>query len=200
MNYLVHLHLSDPTDHCLLGNLMGDFVKGPLDDRFPPELAAGIALHRHIDSFAHADPAFRASRHRLDPAFGYFRGILVDIFYDHIMARDWDLYASDPLESFAARVYAILRRRRESLTGGLREVAPRMIRHDWLVSYREEPTIPRVLERISQRLSRPNPIGEGFEQWRRHGDELTRDFAEFLPRARQSARRFMERNAPSRSD
>lgn len=197
MNYLVHLYLADPSDESLLGNLMGDFVKGPLDERFPPSIAAGIDLHRHIDSFAHTDPVFRSSKDRLDRSFGYFRAILVDIFYDHIMARDWSRYSSVPLESFAEHVYAALRRHHSSLPEGLREVAPRMIRHNWLVSYRNEETIRRVLERISQRLSRPNPVAEGFGEWQRHREGLTSDFARFLPRARRSAQRFLSDNAPS---
>ena len=80
---------------------------------------------------------------------------------------------------------------------GLREVAPRMIRHNWLVSYRNEETIRRVLERISQRLSRPNPVAEGFGEWQRHREGLMSDFARFLPRAQRSAHRYLSDNSPS---
>jgi len=197
LNYLVHLYLAEPSDESLLGNLMGDFVKGPLDERFPPDIASGISLHRHIDSFAHTDPVFRGSKDRLDRSFGYFRPILVDIFYDHILARDWSHYSSMPLEAFAEGVYDALERHRDSLPQGLRDVAPRMIRHNWLVSYRNEETIQRVLNRISQRLSRSNPLPEGFGEWRQHREGLTSDFARFLPRAQHSAQRFLSRSSPS---
>ncbi|NIQ94217.1 MAG: DUF479 domain-containing protein [Desulfuromonadales bacterium] len=197
MNYLVHLYLAEPSDGSLLGNLMGDFVKGPLDNRFPPDLAAGIAMHRHIDSFAQTDTVFRVSKNRLDPGLSYFRGILVDIFYDHILARHWSRFSSTPLETFAERVYALLQSHHAVLPEGLRQVAPRMIRGNWLVSYRDEATIRTVLRRISQRLSRPNPLPQGFGEWQRHGDDLTRDFAEFLPRAQESARRFLADNSPA---
>lgn len=190
MNYLAHLYLAPDDDESLLGNLMGDFVKGPLDGRFSPGIAAGIRLHRHIDSFAQQDPAFRRSKKRLSQELGYFRGILVDIYYDHFLARDWDRYATQPLETFAERIYALLRRNEATLPEGLQDVAPRMIAHNWLLSYRHRETVRTVLERISLRLQRPNPLPAGYEELLQHDEALTRDFAEFLPRARLSAERF----------
>lgn len=192
MNYLVHLYLSDPDDPCLLGNLMGDFVKGRLDERWPPGITRGIDQHRKIDAFAHTDATFRRSRERIDGRFGYFRGILVDIFYDHLLARGWQRHASVDLETFSARVYRILEENFALLPEGLKKVAPRMIAHDWLGSYRERDTIARVLERISARLSRPNPVAEGMVELERHVAGLEADCDLFLLRAGDYLRRVSE--------
>lgn len=183
MNYLVHLFLSDPTPECLLGNLMGDFVKGRLDDTFPPEIRRGIAQHRTVDSFAQRSLAFRQSKSRLDERYRHGKGILVDIFYDHFMARNWRRHADIPLNAFARHVYRLLEAHVELLPPGLQAVAPRMIAHNWLESYREEKVIGRVLERISARLRRPTLIGEGLAELEKNYAGLERDFEAFLPEA-----------------
>ena len=89
MNFLAHALLSGEAEADRVGGLMGDFVKGPLPAGLPPDLAAGVALHRAIDSFADRHPAFAASRARVSPGRRRVGGILVDLFYDHLLARDW---------------------------------------------------------------------------------------------------------------
>ncbi len=190
MNYLIHLYLSEPTDESLLGNLMGDFVKGRLEGRYSPGLRRGIMLHRRIDSFSASCPAVRRSRQRLNPDFGHCRGIMVDVFYDHFMARNWASYHQTPLPEFAQRVYQLLEKQQPQLPAGLQQVAPRMIRRNWLVSYAEVEVIGRVLERISERLSRPNPMGGGLVELQKHYAELQADFEEFLTDAEAMVRSY----------
>lgn len=184
MNYLTHLYLSDPHPHCLLGNLMGDFVKGRLDDRYPAEIRKGLCQHRKIDSFAHNHATFRRSKARINPVFGHSRGILVDIFYDHFLASNWSDFASVSLETFAQSVYGLLQENFDLLPPGLQRIAPRMIEHDWLVSYREISVIRRVLERLAQRLSRPVPLEEAMEDLREHYEGLKKDSFGFIGDAR----------------
>ncbi len=183
MNYLLHLFLADPEPACMLGNLMGDFVKGRLDETYPPALRRGIWMHRKVDSFAHDHAMVRRSKGRLDSSFGHYRAIMVDIFYDHYLARDWDRYAPLPLEAFAREVYRLLLEHEAELPAGLKRIAPRMIRHNWLVSYRDLDTIDLVLQRIGQRIARPNPLGRGISELRRNYSELAVDFDAFLPQS-----------------
>lgn len=183
MNYLVHLFLADDTPPCLLGNMMGDFVKGHLDETFPAAIRRGIEMHRQVDAFAHDNPQYRRSKNRLDESYGYFRGVLIDIFYDHFLARNWHRYHPLPLEDFAAGIYRLLEEHFELLPPGLQQVTPRMIEYNWLVSYREVETIGRVLERISARLRRPNPIGRGIAELHRNYAGLEADCDLFLAEA-----------------
>lgn len=180
MNFLVHLFLSDPTDDCRLGNLMGDYVKGPITDRYPPEVQRGLRQHRRIDALAQTCLPCRQSRQRIDPRFGHFRSILVDIFYDHLLAGAWDHHHAQPLDAFAEEIYSLLSRNRQRLPPGLKEVAPRMIRDNWLLSYREPQTIGLVLERVSRRFRRPTPLAEALPELLREGQGLATDCAEFL--------------------
>jgi acyl carrier protein phosphodiesterase len=188
LNYLVHLYLSDPTPECRLGNLMGDFVKGRLEDAWAPEILRGIRQHRRVDAFAHRSAVFRRSKARIHDSFGHCKGVLVDVFYDHFLARNWIRYSTVPLDLFARDIYRLLEENRKILPPGLQEVAPRMIAHNWLVSYRETQTIGRVLDRISERLSRPNPIALGIGELHRHYDGLQADCDLFLAEAEKFLR------------
>lgn len=79
MNYLAHLHLGGPAPHQLLGSLYGDFVKGPLDGRWPQGIEAGIRLHRRIDLFTDTHPLVRDARALFPAARRRVSGILLDL-------------------------------------------------------------------------------------------------------------------------
>jgi len=184
LNYLVHLFLSDPSPGSLLGNLMGDFVKGRLDDRFSPSIRRGLEQHRRIDAFAQTNVHFRRSRKRIDPSFGHYRGILVDIFYDHFLAKNWTQHHPRPLEDFARESYRLLEDHYSLLPEGLQRIVPRMIARNWLVSYGQVETIDRVLRQISGRLKHPNPLAAGGSELRDHYVPLESDCHRFLEEAK----------------
>ena len=187
MNFLGHLALSPPEDDALLGSLLGDFVKGPLGDRYPGPLGAAIALHRRIDSFTDAHPLVAASRARVGPAHRRYAGIMVDLYYDHFLARRWASYHDEPLAQFSARVYALLERRSEALPERLRAIAPRMAAHDWFGSYAEVDNIGRALEGIGRRLRRGNGLVGADADLRRDYAGFEADFAAFYPEVRRFA-------------
>lgn len=187
MNYLVHLYLAGPDAELRLGGLMGDFVKGPLDQRYPPGIVAGLRLHRRIDALAAVSPHCRASRQRLHPRFGHTRAVLVDIFYDHFLAMHWHDYHPQRLAEYAADTYRLLAAHRDLLPAGLARIALRMAEHDWLTSYRERASVEIALTRIAARLSRPTALGEGAVELDRCGAELFEDFRGFMAEAQELA-------------
>jgi len=185
MNYLMHLHLSDPEPLVRLGNLMGDFVKGRLEKTpYSPDIVHGLRQHRIIDSFSQTSPAVNASRNRIDARFSYFRGIMIDVFYDHFLASNWEQHASGTLVQFANETYRMLEEHHDILPQQLQNIVPRMIQYNWLVSYREVEVMERALARIGQRLKRENPLAEGYGELLKHYDELEEDCAQFLIEAR----------------
>lgn len=185
MNHLVHLYLSDPTEGCLLGALMGDYVKGPLGQRFPPEILWGLQLHRKIDRFAETNPCFQRSKRRFNPRLRHSRGILVDVAYDHLLALHWTDFATAPLEEFAASIYRLLQARHALLPCVLQDAAPRMIAADWLVACRRKETVEGVLRRLANRLTRSNGLGDGLTEIERHFRPLEEDFRGFIRDARE---------------
>ena len=182
MNFLAHLALSGDDPDVILGNLMGDFLKGVDAGRYPRGIQRGIQLHRRIDSFTDAHPVFARSRRRLRPPYRRYAGVLVDVFYDHFLARDWCRYsAREDLDSFISRSYQTLSNSPVELPPRLQRALPRMIREDWLGSYATEAGIDLTLKRISGRVSRANPLPDGASQLKIHYEGLAADFAEFYP-------------------
>ena len=184
MNYLFHLHLSGDDPDLITGNFMGDFVKGRLDDRYPPRLSRGITLHRSIDSFAHTDQSFNRSRLRIDPTFGLYRGILVDLFYDHFLAVSWREWSNEPLFDYLDRVRGVIEARRLLLPERLQQIVP-IIFEDMIPSYLDPEGVGKALARMSRRIERANPLAAGGLELVRNYDDLRGDFQEFMPAVKE---------------
>ncbi len=181
MNFLAHMFLSGDAPELLVGNLMGDFVKGSLGGHFPPGIEEGILLHRRIDSFAGQNRHFLRSKRRLDESFGLYRGVMIDLFYDHFLAVHWEDYAVVPLSLFISEAWRVLREHKRLLPDRLRQIMP-LIFSEWLPSYRDMDGITAVLRRMScYRIKRANRLGEGGEELSRHHGELYGDFRQFFP-------------------
>lgn len=185
MNYLVHLYLSDPRPLCRLGNLMGDFVKGPLDRQaFPADLLVGLRQHRMVDSLALGHPAVRRSKALLDNRFGHTKGILVDIFYDHFLAKNWQCWASGTLAAFARQAYHLFGRYHALLPDAFRTVSKRMASRDWLTAYRDPEVVTLVLKKMASRLNRKTALAEGGAELARCGRAMESDCRLFLEDAK----------------
>lgn len=181
MNYLFHMLLSGADDQLLVGNFMGDFVKGNLGDRFPRRISQGIALHRRIDSFASQSELFQRSRKRLDPRYGLYRPVLVDLFYDHLLAAKWHNWSTEPLAGYITRTRAIIVRHNEILPERLQPLVP-YIFDELLPSYAEVSGIGRALERMSRRVKRrDNPLAGGEAELLLNYEGLQADFSKFMP-------------------
>ena len=181
MNYLAHLYLADANPESLIGNLMGDFAKGPIDQHLSPAIRQGIALHRKIDAFTDSHPLFVQSRQRIRPPFRRYSGILVDIFYDHFLARDWAQYSPLSLRHFSRTVYAVLNAHYDHLPLPMRRSVSSMIANDGLLSYREVAGIERALRGIEGRLKRPSRLGEAVAELGDNYASLATDFTAFFP-------------------
>jgi acyl carrier protein phosphodiesterase len=180
MNYLAHLHLGGSQPGALLGSLYGDFVKGPLEGHWPADIEAAIRLHRRIDAFTDNHPLVARAKARFPVERRRYAGILLDVFFDHCLARDWASYADEPLELFTARVYAVLAGEPQ-LPGKLELIAPRMAAQDWLGSYRDFAVLERVLDGIGRRLSQPQRLAGALEELEALYEPLCEDFRAFYP-------------------
>jgi acyl carrier protein phosphodiesterase len=181
MNFLAHAFLARADADVMLGSLMGDFVKGPLDERYPPAITRGLLLHRNVDTYTDAHTVVARSRARISAGRRRYAGIMLDLFYDHYLARNWSDYAAMPLEQFTAAVYENLLARAELLPQRLQRIAPHMARTDWLGSYRDTAAVSDALDRIGSRLTRGNALlGSGAELIANYA-QLEQDFRTFFP-------------------
>lgn len=190
MNFLFHMLLSGDDDQILAGNFMGDFVKGPLTGRFPERIRQGINLHRRIDSFASRDELFQRSRRRLDPYYGLYRGVLVDLFYDHFLVLEWNSWSEEPFGQYLARSRSIIEDQREELPERLQGLVPTIF-SELLPSYGTVAGIASALERMSRRVVRKNPLAGAESQLELHYDGLRADFRSFMPLVRSFAADFI---------
>lgn len=180
MNYLAHLHLGGDAPAQLLGSLYGDFVKGPLRGQWPADIEAAIQLHRRIDVFTDRHPLQQQARARFSPQQRRYAGIVLDVFFDHCLARHWSDYAHEPLSHFTGRVYRVLATER-SLPERLAWIAPRMAAQDWLGSYREFAVLEQVVQALDRRLSRPGLLLGSLAELERLYQPLVEDFHAFYP-------------------
>ncbi len=189
MNYLAHVTLAGPSDEAVLGNLLGDFVKGLDRDGLPAAVRDGIAAHHAIDRFTDLDATVVRARQRLDERYGHMRRVLVDVFFDHFLARHWSRFRPDvALPAFTRRVYGVLRSHAALLPPRLARMRPRMEADDWLASYGDVDAIDRALAGMARRLRRPRPLADGGAELRARYAELEADFLEFFPRLDAFAR------------
>lgn len=192
MNFLAHAFLAGDSPADRLGGLMGDFVKGPLPAGLPPDVAAGVRLHRQIDVFAETHPAFRRSRARVSVQRRRVAGVMVDMFYDHFLALHWQRFGVGALESFTAELYDLMSARYVLLPPRLAEILPRMRESDWLGSYRSADIIAMALDRMAMRLRRENPLsGSGAELCADYAG-FEADFFEFIAAAQIFAAQYRD--------
>ena len=164
MNYLAHLHIAHHTNTSYTGSIMGDFFKGQVQNSsLPEDLKIGILLHRKVDSFTDNHDFVKSLKSNM-PTNRRYGGIVLDVLFDHILAKDFLRFHHQPLNEFSHHCYQNLPLRPDIMTPKLIHVLTHMKQTDWLGSYSNIETIELVLQRISQRLSKPVELSN-FASW-----------------------------------
>lgn len=182
MNYLAHLYLAEDSPESLLGNLMGDFVKGFINNMdYSEAIVRGIKLHRQVDTYTDSHAIFLRSKRLIEPTNRRYAGIIIDVFYDHFLAKCWSDYSAQPLPEFAAKVYNVLEDYHNILPETLQRIVPRIVAENWLMSYADIEGIETVLIGLSRRIKRQNSLAMAVEDLRENYDRLLLDFEQFFP-------------------
>ncbi len=185
MNWLAHTFLSSPQVDFRLGNLLADLVRGADRVGMSEAFVRGAECHKAIDAFTDAHHLVRRSRMRLGPEYRRFSGVLVDVFYDYLLATHWTEYASCPLAQFTGDFYAAAGQRSLALPENAQTTLDRIIRLDLLGSYQRIDGVERALRRISTYLSsrwqREFALERSVPDLLAHEPALAGDFAEFFP-------------------
>lgn len=181
MNYLAHLLLAPHTDAGWVGAMLGDFVKGPLRERFDSDITQSIKLHRAIDAYTDAHVITRRARARFSSARRRAAGIIVDVTYDHFLALHWHEYCAVDIRHLTRSAYDALSAHEALLPPRLRALAPRLAETDWLSSYGCLDRVGDALDAISRRLTRPELLEGSLSDVKKHYGGLALDFHEFFP-------------------
>ena len=190
LNFLAHALLAGDTPALIVGGVVGDWIKGTLPGALPDDLARGVSLHRAIDHFAESHPAFCRSRSRVSAECRRYAGVLVDVFYDHLLAQNWSAIHRQPLDEYCESVYAMIRDRLHDLPASAHPGLMLMAQEDWLVSYAQIEGIADVLARMSRRARQPNPLANGEREFLADVDGFTGDFHAWLDDTREFCRQW----------
>ncbi|QWT19877.1 DUF479 domain-containing protein [Bacillus sp. NP157] len=181
MNVLAHALLAGGDAGLRLGGVMGDFVRGTPDLALPPRVRDGIYLHRAIDGYTDSHPAVREAREAMPPPYRRYAGILLDVWFDHCLARDFARYCPTPLQAFSDNLRAEMHAADAILPDGLKRFLSYMDTHDLPAGYVRRERVEGAFAGLSRRLSRANPVAEAMPLLIGHDAMLRATFETFFP-------------------
>ncbi len=190
MNFLAHLYLSGDSDQVMVGNFIADFIKGKKAESYQRDVYLGILLHREIDIFTDRHHQVAESKKRLWQRHRHYSSVIVDIFYDHFLAKKWQEYSVIPLEDFARHAYSIIQRFDDLLPQKAQQVLPRMIANNWLVNYGKLEGINRAMQGMARRASFQSEMASAIEDLEKDYEQFENDFSKFFPELAAHSRTY----------
>ncbi|OXA99396.1 ACP phosphodiesterase [Flavobacterium oncorhynchi] len=180
MNFLAHIYLSGENDLIKIGNFMADGIRGKQFEHFPEDVQKGILLHRFIDTYTDSHDTFRQSTKRLHEKYHHYSGVIVDIMYDHFLAKNWEKYSDEKLDHFINRFYRSLHENYPILTEKTQNLMPTMIRENWLWSYQTIDGIQYILTQMDRRSKNQSKMQFASQELKEFYPEFEREFDLFF--------------------
>lgn len=180
MNYLAHIYLSGDNERIQIGNFMGDGIRGKDYRHFHDDIQIGVLLHRAIDSFTDMHPVFRQSKHRLVPHYNHFSGIIIDMFYDHFLAKHWSLYHHTQLADFSKKFYDTLHNHELELNQKTKNILPYITKYNWLERYQSITDLQNILHQMDLRFTFPSQMSSSVEFLHQYNKEFEDEFFKFF--------------------
>ena len=184
MNFLAHIFLSNNDNQITIGNFIADGIRGKRYKKYPIEIQKGILLHRQIDTFTDAHPTVRLSTKRLHENYGHYSGVIVDILYDHFLAKNWSHYSDIPLTEYIEGFYDLLEDNFETLPVRIQKMMPHMIADNWLLSYAEIEGIQKVLDGMNRRTKNISGMNTATVELQEFYVEFEEEFTSFFEELR----------------
>lgn len=180
MNFLAHIYLSGDNDLITVGNFMADGIRGKKYTKYPKDIQVGILLHREIDTFTDAHEIVRKSKRRLHKRYNHYNGVIIDIFYDFFLAKNWHEYSSVSLQDFSNEVYDLLQKNIEILPLKSKQFLKYMIEYNLLFNYQFESGIEKVLKGMNHRTKGKSHMDLAIEDLKINQKEFEEDFRIFF--------------------
>ena len=191
MNFLAHIYLSGNNDSVKIGNFMADSIRGNQYTNYPENIRKGILLHRYIDTFTDAHPIYRKSKHRLHEKYGHYSGVIMDIVYDHYLAKNWSNYSDTYLEDYAQEFYKLLQQNYDILTEKTQKMMPFMIARNWLVSYASLDGLEMILFQMDHRTKHRVHMQEAINEVQEFYQEFETEFKFYFEELQQHCKEKM---------
>lgn len=180
MNFLAHIYLSFGDDEVTIGNFIADSIKGNKFKHLPDRIQKGILLHRQIDTFTDSHPIAKQSSKRLHQNYSHYSRVIVDIFYDHFLAKNWNHYSETPLHLFVDQFYVLLEDNYTVLPDATKRMIPYMMSDNWLLNYAKMDGISRVLTGMNRRTNNKSKMNNAIIDLEKHYNSFEMEFTDFF--------------------
>jgi acyl carrier protein phosphodiesterase len=180
MNFLAHIYLSEGHKLVEIGNFMADGIRGKQFENYHSEIQKGIILHRFIDTYTDSHPIFRNSTKRLHDEYHHYAGVIVDVFYDHFLAKNWHKYSDEKLEIFVADFYQSLQNNYDLLSERAKGMLPYMIQQNWLASYKSVEGIHQILTQMDNRTKNESKMRFASNELKEYYTDFENEFSTFF--------------------
>ncbi len=197
MNFLAHLYLSGADEKLKIGNFIADSVKGSSFNKYPAGIARGITLHRAIDHFSDTHPIFLKSVERLRPNYKKYAGVLVDIFYDHFLAKNWKEYSDISLSQYSKQAYKLMLKNALLMPAKSMMFLRYAIRTNRLESYANLQGIEEVLYGMSRRTTFKSNMELAGKELKQYYSQFETEFKEFFTEIQMFVKEWIENNPES---
>ena len=181
MNFLAHLYLSPANDEIMIGNFIADAIKGKQKLKYSQNVQRGIKLHHHIDDFTDEHSVFKQSASRLKEKYRMYSNVIVDIYYDHFLAKNWNYYSDNDLAEFSLEAYRKLVNYYKKLPPRNKRILPYMIAQNWLCGYASKWSLKRVFYGMDRRTSFKSGMSDAVDDLTKHYNDYEEEFNRFFP-------------------
>jgi len=164
----------------MIGNFIADAIRGNKFKHFPDEIQKGIILHRHIDTFTDQHTIVRKSKRRLHERYGHYDGVIIDLFYDHFLAKNWSDYCKIPLDIYSKNFYALLHANYEILPDKTKQMLPYLEQYNWLYNYQFFDGMQQVMEGMNRRTKMKSHMHLSIQDLKEHYKFFENDFTYFF--------------------
>ena len=181
MNFLAHMFLTHTDKDLTVGNYVADFIRNRDLIMFSERIVQGVMLHRHIDHYTDTHSEVLKSTRILREKHGKYAPVVIDVFYDYILAQNWERFSDQNMREFADGIYMYLNEYSEDFPFHLQSITSRMIADDFLLQYGKRSGIERAFRRIGRRAKFSSNFETAFEDLEKHYEEINDGFLKFFP-------------------
>jgi len=191
MNFLAHLYLGNIDKEIVLGNFIADGIRANNYHHFSNKIQFGIKMHREIDVFTDQHLIFRQSKRRLNPKYRLYKGIIIDLIYDHFLAKNWAKYSAIPLTNYSTAVYSLLQHHNKILPTRTQHILPYMTTQNWLCMYGTIPGITSILHDMNVRTKGKSKMDQAIEDLLENYTIFEQDFTLFFEELKKFSEHYL---------
>jgi len=192
MNFLAHIYLSGKSEQLMIGNFIGDFLRGVKWREYDEEIQKGIRLHRSIDLFTDNHDVVMISKKRLWDKYRHFSGVIVDIYYDHFLAKNWSDFSDTPLNLYVDNFYSMINSHSAILPEKVNHMLPYMMDKNWLLNYANFEGIQEVMNGMSRRTKHDSKMEESVIDLKEDYEGFREDFYAFFPELQNFVKDYLD--------